>query len=85
MNRVTFLKDLFNRSILFLIMLLTYLSATGQGLPLTLPEQVGLSSERLNRIETVMNDNISKGIIPGVVTMVARHGKVAYYYSMSFS
>ena len=79
MNRVTFLKDLFNRSILFLILLLTYFSGKGQGLPSAIPEQVGLSSERLNLIEIVMKDNIAKGIIPGVVTMVARHGKVAYY------
>jgi CubicO group peptidase (beta-lactamase class C family) len=81
MGNVVFVTGKFGKNILFLFLVLTNLSVSGQGLPSAVPEQVGLSSERLNRIETVMKDNISKGVIPGVVTMVARHGKVAYYKS----
>lgn len=79
MIRVIFIKRKFQRSILYLILVLTYLSVSGQGLPPALPEDVGLSSERLDRIETVMKDYIANGKIPGVVTLVARHGKVAYF------
>ncbi len=64
-----------------LILFLSHLSISGQGLPLTTPEEVGLSSDRLNHIETTMNDYIGKGKMPGMVTMVARHGKIAYYKS----
>jgi CubicO group peptidase (beta-lactamase class C family) len=79
MKNVIFLIGKFHRSILFLILISANLAVMGQGLPPTIPEQVGLSSERLNRIETVIKDNIAKGIIPGGVFMVGRHGKVAYF------
>lgn len=79
MKTIIFIKRKFQRSTLFLILVLTYLTVSGQGLPLAIPEEVGLSSERLDRIETVMKDYIADGKIPGVVTLVARHGKVAYF------
>jgi len=65
--------------ILALIYSLFYSSMAGQGLPVTSPEKAGLSSERLNRIGSVMNDYIEKGKIPGMVTLILHHGKVAYY------
>ena len=51
----------------------------GQGLPSTAPENAGMSSERLKRIDTVMQDYINRQQIPGVVTLVARKGKVVQY------
>jgi len=42
------------------------------------PESVGLSSERLQRISDVMQQNIDAGNITGAVTLVARHGKIAH-------
>jgi CubicO group peptidase (beta-lactamase class C family) len=43
------------------------------------PEDVGLSSERLDRIGYVIEKCISEDRISGAVTMVARHGKIAYF------
>jgi len=43
------------------------------------PEAVGLSSERLNQIDTVLKADIEKGKIPGAVLLVARKGKIAYF------
>ncbi|TSA34834.1 MAG: class A beta-lactamase-related serine hydrolase [Porphyromonadaceae bacterium] len=43
------------------------------------PESAGFSSERLARIDTLLNDYISKGIFPNSATFVARHGKVVHY------
>ncbi len=43
------------------------------------PEEVGFSSERLNRIDTVLKADIAKGQIPGAVALVARKGKIAYF------
>jgi CubicO group peptidase (beta-lactamase class C family) len=65
----------------FLILLSTAWIAPGQGLPATVPEKIGLSSERLNRIDTVLNDYIKQGKLPGAVAMVIRHGKVGYFKS----
>ncbi len=42
------------------------------------PENLGLSPERIDKIENVMNDLIDEGVISGAVTLVARHDKVGY-------
>ena len=79
MKKTTFIISEFQKIILFVSFAIFCMTVSGQELPTALPEEVGLSSERLNRIETVMNENIANETIPGVVTMVARHGKVAYF------
>ena len=47
-------------------------------LPKVRPEMVGLSTERLGRIGEVMQQYVDEGRLGGVVTLVARDGKVAY-------
>jgi CubicO group peptidase (beta-lactamase class C family) len=42
------------------------------------PEDVGLSSERLERIASAIQKSIDDGRIAGGVSLVARHGKIAY-------
>jgi CubicO group peptidase (beta-lactamase class C family) len=46
------------------------------------PGEVGLSTERLDRITQLLRDDIGKSIIPGAVLLIARHGKVAYFESL---
>jgi CubicO group peptidase (beta-lactamase class C family) len=46
--------------------------------PTAKPEEVGLSSAQLKKIEEVTAKNIDEGIIPGAVMLVARRGKVAW-------
>lgn len=65
----------------FILFCFISLSLYSQKLPATLPKEVGLSAERLNRIDKVLNDYVAKGKIPGVVALIARHGKVAYFKS----
>ena len=43
------------------------------------PESVGMSSERLQRINTFINEYIDANQIAGAVTLVARKGKVVHY------
>jgi len=50
-----------------------------QGLPMTQPERVGLSSERLTRIDGYMESVVKEGLISGAVVLIARRGKVAYF------
>jgi CubicO group peptidase (beta-lactamase class C family) len=52
------------------------LAATTHELPQAKPESVGMSSERLARLGSGMKDLVDQGRLSGVVTMVARHGKV---------
>ena len=62
-------------------MLLLSLLAVGHAgagdLPTAKPEQVGLSSERLERIGQVLRVHVERGRIPGAVVVVARKGRVA--------
>lgn len=46
------------------------------GLPTVKPEAVGFSSERLKALDTAMDGLVDKGRLPGIITIVARHGKV---------
>ncbi len=63
-----------------LIIVLTLASLTyGRDLPTTIPEDVGLSSQRLNRITEIFNAKVREGEIPGYVALVARNGKIAYF------
>lgn len=54
------------------------LPAFAADLPKVRPEVVGLSTERLGRIGEVMQKYVDEGRLGGVVTLVARDGKVAY-------
>ena len=40
------------------------------------PEDVGLSSLGLDRVEAIITDHIDRGIITGAVTLTARHGVI---------
>ena len=53
-------------------------AAFAQALPTASPESVGMSSERLKKITTVLQQEISDKKLPGAVVMVARKGKLIY-------
>src|SRR5215467_6020671 len=55
------------------------LAAAAQGLPLTKPESIGLSSVRLERVRQFAQGLVERGVVPGAVMLVARNGKVAFY------
>ena len=52
------------------------------GLPIAEPEDEGFSKERLARIGTSMQRYIDNRIIPGIITVVARHGRIVHFESM---
>lgn len=43
------------------------------------PERVGMSSERLERISEIARSYVDDGRLAGVVTLVARHGKLVHF------
>jgi len=65
-----------------LIGLFVWLPAFADPLATTQPESVGLSSARLQRLAATLKADIDKGTIPGVVLMISRQGKIAYFEAM---
>ncbi|MGH9900674.1 MAG: serine hydrolase domain-containing protein, partial [Pyrinomonadaceae bacterium] len=63
---------------LLFVALSTAPAARGQTLPRALPEEVGLSSERLKRLSVALHGYVRDGKLAGGVALVARRGKVAY-------
>jgi CubicO group peptidase (beta-lactamase class C family) len=51
----------------------------GQEFPTATPESVGLSGERLGRIAGVVQKSIDEKRIAGAVSLVMRHGQVAWF------
>jgi CubicO group peptidase (beta-lactamase class C family) len=49
------------------------------GLPMAEPESVGMSSERLQRIDAFTQRYINDQMVAGTVTLVARKGKVVHF------
>lgn len=54
-------------------------AAASSSVPLAKPESVGLSSEALARMDDGMQGLIDKQHLAGIVTLVARHGRVVQY------
>jgi CubicO group peptidase (beta-lactamase class C family) len=56
---------------------LGFLGSVSDPLPRARPQDVGLSSERLQRIADVLEADIAAGKVPGAVLAIARRGKLA--------
>jgi CubicO group peptidase (beta-lactamase class C family) len=63
---------------LALLLLIGSLAHAADSLPTTKPEKVGLSAERLARIDRLMEGYVESDRLPGALGMIARQGKVAY-------
>jgi CubicO group peptidase (beta-lactamase class C family) len=70
-----------NKTILFSLLLTFLVSCSQQEikLPVAKPELVSMSSDRLNLIKPFMQRYVDENKLPGLITMVARHGKVVYF------
>jgi CubicO group peptidase (beta-lactamase class C family) len=58
--------------------------AVAADLPTAKPEQVGLSSDRLERIGQLLRADVEQGRIAGAVVLVARRGRVASLQAVGF-
>jgi CubicO group peptidase (beta-lactamase class C family) len=59
--------------------ILTAWSAAAQTISLAQPESVGISSRRLERVNQGMQGLISRGDAAGIVTLIARGGKIVHF------
>ncbi|MFT2009569.1 serine hydrolase domain-containing protein [Pontibacter sp. 13R65] len=48
-------------------------------------EKAGMSTERLQRLDRVLQEYVDKGYLPGAVTMIVRNGTIVHYKSTGFS
>lgn len=67
---------------IFLTLIIVFLTASCAEQEINLstakPEKVGMSSERLDRIKPVMQSYVDQNKLPGLITMVARRGKIVH-------
>src|SRR3954451_21346650 len=61
------------------------LSLVAQDIPITKPELVGLSTQRLQRITKAVDKSIADKRLAGGVTLVIRRGKVAWFQAQGMS
>ena len=69
---------------LLMVLLTVSVSAQSPSIVPVLPESVGLSSDRLNRIDGMMQGYVDRKEAAGAVALIARHGKVAYLNSWGY-
>lgn len=74
------MRKLYALGLIFLISACSHLPNSSQsGLQYAKPEAVGMSSERLARINPVLQKYVDDGELVGAVSMVARKGKVVHF------
>tara|TARA_R110002051_G_scaffold70772_1_gene127488 strand:+ start:52205 stop:53491 length:1287 start_codon:yes stop_codon:yes gene_type:complete len=69
--------------LLFSISVISQISATQKSSVLieTEPNEVGMSPERLLKIDAMISSEIANGNIPGAVALIARNGKIVFHKS----
>lgn len=70
--------------ILLSLALASLLAIADDHLPLVAPEELGFDSDRLARIDTFYEQKVANGELAGIVTLVARHGKIAHYSAVGY-
>jgi beta-glucosidase-like glycosyl hydrolase/CubicO group peptidase (beta-lactamase class C family) len=53
--------------------------------PKVQPWEVGLDANKLSKIDSIANDAVAKGAVPGCVVLVARKGKIAYHKAFGYT
>ena len=74
----------FKSNLLHLTFLLFVLPLFAQPIQLTAPEEVGISSERLAKVNTKLQSYIDENKVGGIVSLVARKGKVVHFESFGY-
>jgi CubicO group peptidase (beta-lactamase class C family) len=64
---------------ILIVFTLCFALVFGASLPTAAPEQAGLASARLNRINGIMREHIQTGRLTGASGLIARNGKVVFH------
>jgi len=76
---MTSARRIFSSWVSFLLLVLLTTAAGAADLPTAKPESVGMSSQRLGKLKSEMQALVDRNQLPGVVTMVAKDGKVVEF------
>ncbi len=49
------------------------------------PDDLGFSAERLARMDQFRVDQVARGEMAGLVTLIARHGKIAHFSAIGYA
>ena len=72
-------KRLFRGALLAAVAAIAAAALPAEEIPTAVPEEVGMSGERLRAIDAVMRRHVDSGEIQGAVTAVARRGRVVHF------
>ena len=70
--------------LLFSVFQLSAQTNSGTTLTIGIPEQSNFSSERLARIDKIVQQYVDSGWINGAIALVARNGKIVYYKGLGY-
>lgn len=74
------------RGILATLAALLWCAAASAGQSTTAaPEDVGMSSERLDRIDQAIDDAVAQGLIAGAAAVIARRGEIVYSRAFGYA
>src|SRR5262245_56850316 len=68
----------------FSLLLFAGAATAADPLPRATAEEVGLSTEKIDRIGRTLRADVERGRIPGAVVIVARKGRIAYVDAVGF-
>lgn len=77
MNR-KFQNTLRHLAIVFVFCLFTFAFANAQGLPVALPQTVGMNAAKLGSIDALIERDIADKKLPGAVVIIGHKGKIVY-------
>jgi CubicO group peptidase (beta-lactamase class C family) len=72
------MRSIANGSVAIVLWIALAYAALAGELPHAKPESVGLSTTRLARLNSAIHAYVDAGRTPGVVTVIARHGKIVH-------
>jgi len=78
------LGQLFRTIVACLLVLGFFQSSLAEVLPLDKPENVGVSSERLQRLSAAMQRYIDDDMLAGTVALISRNGKIIHFESQGW-
>jgi CubicO group peptidase (beta-lactamase class C family) len=67
------------------VIALSAVPAAAQDLPAAQPWELGLSQERIARLDAAVETAVREERIPGAVVLIARHGRLAHYAAFGMS
>jgi len=73
-----------SRALTALVALVVVWPALADTYSISPPEKVGLSSERLQRLTSALENEVEKGRLPGAVLAIARKGQLAYFETLGY-